>query len=63
MGPLIFLVFMIFGHGLNLALGALSGFVHPLRLTFVEFFKNAAFEGPGMEYKPFAKSKGKIQEV
>ena len=62
-GPLIFLVFMIFGHGLNLALGALSGFVHPLRLTFVEFFKNAAFEGPGMEYKPFAKSKGKIQEV
>jgi V/A-type H+-transporting ATPase subunit I len=55
-GPVIFFVFMLFGHGLNLALGALSGFVHPLRLTFVEFFKNAAFEGPGMAYKPFSKS-------
>lgn len=62
-GPVIFLVFMILGHGLNLGLGALSGFVHPLRLTFVEFYKNAAFEGPGMEYKPFSKSKGKTQEV
>jgi V/A-type H+-transporting ATPase subunit I len=54
-GPVIFIIFMLFGHSLNLALGALSGFVHPLRLTFVEFFKNAAFEGPGIEYKPFSK--------
>lgn len=54
-GPIIFIVFMLFGHGLNLALGGLSGFVHPMRLTFVEFFKNAAFEGPGTPYKPFAK--------
>ncbi|MDI3503653.1 MAG: V/A-type H+/Na+-transporting ATPase subunit [Candidatus Cloacimonadota bacterium] len=55
-GPVIFFFFMLFGHSLNLALGSLSGFVHPLRLTFVEFFKNAAFEGPGIEYKPFSKS-------
>ncbi|MCB5268199.1 MAG: V-type ATPase 116kDa subunit family protein [Candidatus Cloacimonetes bacterium] len=55
-GPVIFVIFMILGHTLNLALGGLSGFVHPLRLTFVEFFKNAEFEGPGMEYKPFSKS-------
>ncbi|MCD8480506.1 MAG: hypothetical protein LRZ88_09995 [Candidatus Cloacimonetes bacterium] len=55
-GPVIFVLFMIFGHALNLALGGLSGFVHPLRLTFVEFFKNAEFEGPGMEYKPLSKS-------
>ncbi|HNQ43393.1 MAG TPA: V-type ATPase 116kDa subunit family protein [Candidatus Cloacimonadota bacterium] len=54
-GPVIFILFMLFGHGLNLALGGLSGFVHPMRLTFVEFFKNAAFEGPGTPYKPFAK--------
>jgi V/A-type H+-transporting ATPase subunit I len=53
-GPVIFFVFMLFGHGLNLALGGLSGFVHPLRLTFVEFYKNAAFSGPGMAYKPFS---------
>lgn len=56
-GPVIFLIFMLFGHGLNLALGALSGFVHPMRLTFVEFFKNAGFNGPGLEYKPFGKNK------
>lgn len=56
-GPVIFFVFMVFGHALNLALGALSGFVHPLRLTFVEFFKNAGFNGPGMEYKPFGSKK------
>ena len=54
-GPVIFIVFMLCGHSLNLALSALSGFVHPLRLTFVEFYKNAAFEGPGLEYKPLGK--------
>jgi len=52
-GPVIFVIFMIIGHSLNIALGALSGFVHPMRLTFVEFFNNADFQGPGMEYKPF----------
>ncbi len=57
LGPVIFFLFMVAGHGLNIALGALSGFVHPLRLTFVEFFKNAGFNGPGLEYKPFGKTK------
>lgn len=52
-GPVIFVIFMIVGHALNIALGALSGFVHPMRLTFVEFFNNADFQGPGLEYKPF----------
>ncbi|HOH78170.1 MAG TPA: V-type ATPase 116kDa subunit family protein [Candidatus Cloacimonadota bacterium] len=52
-GPVIFFVFMLLGHALNIALGALSGFVHPMRLTFVEFFKNADFQGPGIQYKPF----------
>jgi V/A-type H+-transporting ATPase subunit I len=56
-GPVIFIVFMLVGHALNIALGALSGFVHPLRLTFVEFFNNAGFNGPGMEYKPFGYKK------
>ncbi len=54
-GPVIFVLFMAFGHTLNMALGGLSGFVHPLRLTFVEFYKNAAFNGPGMAYKPLGK--------
>ncbi|MDD4224200.1 MAG: hypothetical protein PHD87_06400 [Candidatus Cloacimonetes bacterium] len=56
-GPVIFFIFMVLGHGINIALGALSGFVHPLRLTFVEFYKNAGFTGPGLEYKPFGKTK------
>jgi len=54
-GPVIFIVFMLGGHGLNIALSSLGAFVHPLRLTFVEFYKNAGFNGPGMQYKPFGK--------
>ena len=31
----------------------ISSFVHPMRLTFVEFFKNADFNGGGKAYDPF----------
>jgi V/A-type H+/Na+-transporting ATPase subunit I len=48
-------VFLIFGHSLNLALACLGAFVHPLRLTFVEFYNNAGFEGGGVPYRPFRK--------
>ena len=41
------------GHGINFALCMISSFVHPMRLTFVEYFKNAEFEGGGNEYDPF----------
>ena len=44
---------IIIGHILNIAMSCLSAFVHPLRLTFVEYFKNAGYEGKGEEYKPF----------
>ena len=44
---------IIFGHTLNIAMSCLSAFVHPLRLTFVEYFKNAGYDGKGVEYKPF----------
>lgn len=44
---------IVFGHTLNIAMSCLSAFVHPLRLTFVEYFKNAGYEGKGIEYKPF----------
>ena len=46
---------IIFGHTLNIAMSCLSAYVHPLRLTFVEYFKNAGYEGKGVEYKPFKK--------
>ena len=45
---------IVFGHTLNIAMSCLSAFVHPLRLTFVEYFKNAGYEGKGVEYKPFS---------
>jgi V/A-type H+-transporting ATPase subunit I len=48
-------VFLIFGHSLNLALAALGAFVHPLRLTFVEFYNNAGFSGGGKAYEPLKK--------
>ena len=54
-GVLLGIVFLLFGHGLNLVLAVLGAFVHPLRLTFVEFYNNAQFEGGGVEYKPFRK--------
>ncbi|MDD5746060.1 MAG: V-type ATPase 116kDa subunit family protein [Candidatus Omnitrophica bacterium] len=46
-------VILVVGHTGNLMLSALSSFVHPLRLTFVEFYKNAGFEGGGKAYQPF----------
>ena len=47
------LLILLFGHGINFALCMISSFVHPMRLTFVEFFKNANFEGGGKAYDPF----------
>lgn len=49
--------FLIVGHSANLLLSGLSSFVHPLRLTFVEFYKNAGFEGGGREFIPFKRVK------
>lgn len=48
-----FVVIILIGHTLNIAMSCLSAFVHPLRLSFVEYFKNAGYEGKGIEYKPF----------
>lgn len=46
-------IILLFGHGLNFGLCMISSLVHPLRLTFVEFYKNAEFEGGGRQYNPF----------
>ena len=57
-GPINWLPFaliVLFGHTLNLAMSCLGAFVHPLRLTFVEYFKNAGYEGKGKEYSPLKK--------
>jgi len=49
------ILFLIVGHSLNFLLACLGAFVHPLRLTFVEFYNNANFTGGGIKYKPFKK--------
>lgn len=54
-GWLPMLAILLLGHGLNFLLCIISAIVHPMRLTFVEFYKNAGFEGGGIEYKPFGK--------
>ena len=46
-------VFGWIGFGLIILVG--HTLVHPLRLTFVEYFKNAGYQGKGLEYKPFKK--------
>ena len=46
---------LIVGHTANLMLASLSAFVHPMRLTFVEFYKNVGFIGGGKPYQPFAR--------
>jgi V/A-type H+-transporting ATPase subunit I len=57
LSQIIFLLILVVGHTINIFMAALGAFVHPLRLTFVEFYKNAGFEGGGKEYKPFKKNK------
>lgn len=54
-GILVTIIILAFGHSLNFFMALLGSFVHPLRLTFVEFYKNAGFEGGGEKYMPFKK--------
>jgi V/A-type H+-transporting ATPase subunit I len=51
---IIMIAIMLIGHGINIFMSGLSAFVHPMRLTFVEFYKNSGFEGGGKKYKPFS---------
>ncbi len=52
-----FALIVLFGHSLNLAMSCLGAFVHPLRLTFVEYFKNSGYEGRGVAYNPLTNNK------
>ncbi|KGM38316.1 hypothetical protein JY97_17005 [Alkalispirochaeta odontotermitis] len=47
------LIVLLAGHSVNFALAALGAFVHPLRLTFVEFYRAVGFRGGGIKYAPF----------
>ncbi len=50
-----YVLILIVGHILNILLSSLGAFVHPLRLTFVEYFKNVGYEGTGTAYNPLRK--------
>ncbi|NCC59681.1 MAG: V-type ATP synthase subunit I [Verrucomicrobiae bacterium] len=52
-GSLVFLIIFLFGHAMNIFMTVLGAIVHPMRLTFVEFYKNAEFAGGGKKYNPF----------
>jgi V/A-type H+-transporting ATPase subunit I len=44
---------LVIGHSLNIGLSLIGSFVHPLRLTFVEFYKNIGFKGGSKPFMPF----------
>ena len=48
-------IILLIGHGITLFMATLGAFVHPMRLTFVEFYKNSGFSGGGLRYSPFKK--------
>ncbi len=51
-GWIAFILIVVIGHVLNIAMCVLGAFVHPLRLNFLEFFKNSGYEGSGRKYNP-----------
>jgi len=53
-GVLLGILVLLLGHIINLALGIVSGFVHGLRLNFIEFFSWGVPE-EGYPFPAFAK--------
>ncbi len=50
---------LLLGHGLNLAMNALSVMVHGVRLNMLEYSGHLNMEWSGHAYKPFAEKKEK----
>lgn len=51
-GTIVFVIIVVFGHILNMAINALGAYVHTNRLQYVEFF-GKFYEGGGRLFKPF----------
>lgn len=62
LGPLVMIIILIIGHSITIFMASLGAFVHPIRLTFVEFYKNAGFTGGGKAYQPFAEPSPKSKK-
>lgn len=54
------IVILIFGHAFNLIINSLGGFIHTVRLQFVEFFPKF-LESTGKGFKPFTEAKKYIE--
>jgi V/A-type H+-transporting ATPase subunit I len=54
LGILLSLLILLLGHGINLLLAIISGFVHGLRLNYIEFF-NWGLSEEGYPFQAFAK--------
>jgi V/A-type H+-transporting ATPase subunit I len=54
LGLLLGILILVLGHGINLGLAIISGFVHGLRLNFIEFF-NWGLSEEGYPFRAFAK--------
>jgi len=52
-GILVGCIILLFGHSLNMAMGALSVVVHGVRLNMLEFSGHLGMEWSGRPYKPF----------
>lgn len=61
-GFLIMVIILLIGHGITIFISTLGAFVHPVRLTFVEFYKNAGFEGGGRDFAPLKRMKIENQQ-
>jgi len=53
-GVIVAILITVVGHFLNIVINAFGGFVHSLRLQYVEFFTKF-YEGGGKEFRPFGK--------
>ncbi|MDR4503402.1 MAG: hypothetical protein MRK01_01245 [Candidatus Scalindua sp.] len=57
--PVMFVVIiLVFGHTLNILLGAMSVLVHGIRLNLLEFSKHLSVQWSGIKYKPFKIDRG-----
>ena len=51
-GHLLMFIILILGHSINIFMSGLGAFIHSMRLTFVEFYKNVGYQGRGKAYNP-----------